>query len=128
MGDEQGVFLGVDNVVSDVAEVWDMGVGETSRFWVFWCELGGWDGLWGCFGGFMSVHHHFPAVARGPEWGRAGCSAIVDGHVIDDIACLVDACGVILGSWWITGAQRSSRGELGCLGGVLDRCWGLKGC
>lgn len=61
-------------------------------------------------------------------WPVVQSGAIVDGHVIDDIACLVDACGVILGSWWITGAQRSSRGELGCLGGVLDRCWGLKGC
>jgi hypothetical protein len=109
---ERGVLMGVDGVVNDVAGVWDLGGSETYRFRGFWCELGGGSGLWGCSAGFTFVRHCFPAVARGPGWGKAWSSAVVD----DDVAV---AQG---GSRFGVGVRGASRGGLGCVGRLLDRC------
>ena len=109
---EQGVSAVVGGVVNNVAVVWDVGGSETSRFWGFWCELGGWNGLWRCSGGFTFVRRCFPAVARGPGWGKAWGSAVVN----DDVAIALG--GLRFG----TGVWGASWGELVRLGGLLGRC------
>ena len=37
---EQGVSMGVNSVINDVAGVWDMGGSGMSCFWGFWGKLG----------------------------------------------------------------------------------------
>ena len=45
-----------------------------------------------------SVLCRFWAVVRVAEGGKAGVTAVVDEHVVDDMAVRVDACGVMAGS------------------------------
>jgi hypothetical protein len=60
-------------------------------------------------------------VGCGPEWSRAGGLAIINRHIVDDMADPVDTSGIEVGSLCITGARVSSRGGLGCVGRLLDR-------
>ena len=55
----------------------------------------------------------------------------IDRHVDDDVACSTEVCGVVPGSWLVTGAWGVGWGELGRLGGVLERRlgrWGWWSC
>ena len=90
---ERGVSAVVNGVVSDVAGVGDAGGVETVRWWGFWGELGHWDVFCGCSVGPGNVSCHFVAAVRGPGWGRAGYSAVVDGHVVDDVAVTLGVLG-----------------------------------
>ena len=54
-------------------------------------KLGGWDALGQCSAGSSGVFRCFRAVCRGPEGGRGGDTAVVDGRVVDDVAGHVDA-------------------------------------
>ena len=84
-GNAEGVSTGVDGLISDMGGVWDGG-GETALLRGFWGELWGWDGAWGCSGGSRAVFHHSWAVAHVPEGARVGDVAIVEGHIVDDMA------------------------------------------
>jgi hypothetical protein len=118
-GGERGA-RGVDGAVGDAGGVYQAGSGETARFGGFWGEQGGWLRFWGCSAGSGSMSRRFRAVARGPEWGRTGGSAVVD----DDVAV---ALGV---SRCRTGVMESGRGELGGADGfpgLRCRSWGWEG-
>ena len=86
-GGQTGGLRGLDGIVGDAGGVYHTGGGETARVQGVWGEQGGWDAFWGC----SSVFRCSGAVAGGPEWGRAGDSAVVDERVDDDVAGRVDA-------------------------------------
>ena len=90
-----------------------MGSSKTVHCWGFGGELGG----WGCSGESGCVFHHFRVSACGPEWGRAGVSAVDGG----------DVAVVLGGSRFGTGDRGPDWGELGRLGGVVARHLGLWG-
>jgi hypothetical protein len=94
----------------------DGGNGGTARLGPSWAELGWMGSERGCSES-GSVFRCSRDVVRGPEWGGAGGTAIIDGHVDGDVAM------VWRGSRWGTGVWGSGRGELGGLGRVLDRRW-----
>ena len=73
------------------AAVKDGGNNETARFQGTWGKQGGWDTVQGCPGVSPNVFRCSRAVVHGPEWGRAGDTAVVDGRVVDDVAGHVDA-------------------------------------
>jgi hypothetical protein len=62
-------------------------------------------------------------VVRVPEGARAGDTAIVNRHVIDDVAGHVDAHGVFVGWWCVTKERGVSRVELEGVESGLDRRW-----
>jgi hypothetical protein len=64
---------------------------ETAHLRGVWGELGGWNVLGGRSGGSGVVLRRFRAVAGGLEWGRVGDPAVIDRHVVDDVAGRVDA-------------------------------------
>jgi hypothetical protein len=113
---ERGVSTGLDGVVGDMAGVWEVVSDETARFWVFWDEHSEWDRTWGCSEGSGRVCRRFGVVESGPGWGIAGDWAVVD----SDVADCVDAWGIVVGSWRITGARG---GMLEGAGGLLVRRW-----
>ena len=62
-----------------------------AHFWGVLGKLGGWDALGQCSAGSSSVFRCFRAVGRGPEEGRGGDAAVVDGRIVDDVVGRVDA-------------------------------------
>jgi hypothetical protein len=84
-------------------------------------KLGGWGMLRGCSDGSPSVLCCSRAVVRDPERGRASGTTVVDAHVVNDVAELVDAWGIVVGSWWMMGARGTSWVGLEGVGRVLDR-------
>ena len=93
----------------------DGGDKVTARLGPGWGELGGWDMVGGCSSVSRCVLRHSWAVGCGLGWGRAGDTAVVDGHVVDDVA---GNCG---GSGFATGFRGAKWGELGRLGRVCRR-------
>ena len=81
-GGGQGVFIGIDGVVSGAGGVWDAGGGEMVRCWGAWGRLGCVGIKRGCSDGSGGVFRCFRAVGSGLEWGTAGVSAVV----VDDVA------------------------------------------
>jgi hypothetical protein len=120
-GGRETVAVGVGDPLSAVK---DVRRGETARLWLNWGELGRIGSERGCSDESGSVRRRSRGVARSPEWGRAGGSAVIDGSVDADVAV---AFG---GSSCITGVWESSWGWQGGVGGLLDRrCgeWGRQG-
>jgi hypothetical protein len=103
-GSERGMSLGAGGVVADMRGT---GGGGTTRFGGIWGKLGGWDKAWGCSDESSVVFRCFEVAARGPEWGRAGGSVVIDGRVLGDVAV---ALGV---SWVSTKVGEASWGEQG---------------
>jgi hypothetical protein len=120
-GGGQGAFAGADGVVGDAGRVYHMGDAEAACLWGVWGKLGGWNGLQGCSDGLGSVLRHSRAAAHGSEWGRAGGSAVVDKHVDDDVAVALRVPGCS------TRVKGAGCGELGSVGGLLDRHLGQWG-
>ena len=119
-GGERGA-KGVDGVVGDAGEVYHTDDAETARLRGVWGKPGGGDTSGGVCDTPGGMFLRSGAVVCVPEWGRGGGTAIIDAHAVDDVAELVDAWGVVVGSWWIMGARGTSWGGLEGMGRVRCR-------
>jgi hypothetical protein len=108
------VAVGVGDPSSAVK---DVRRGEMARLWLNWGELGRIGSEQGCSDESGSVHHRSRGVARSPEWGRAGGSAVIDRSVDADVAVTFG------GSSCITGVWESSWGWQGGVGGSWTVVW-----
>ena len=118
---ERWASVGVDGVIGNAAGVWDTGDGETMCFRGVWGKLGGWGLFWSCSGGSSWMFRGSGASVCRLEWSRAGDTAIVDGHIVDDVAIRVGTGGVVIGSGGRTGARGASQGGQERAGRLLDR-------
>lgn len=79
-----------------------MGDSETACFGGFGGKQGRSDVFCRCSGRPGSVSRRFTAAIRGPGWDIARGSTIIDGHVDDDMAVILDRsrCGTGRGTDW----------------------------
>ena len=85
------MFADTDSIVGDAGGVYHTDGTKTARLWGVWGKSGDWNASRGCSAESRCMHCGFPAAARDPEWGRAGDTAVIDRHIVDDVAGPVDA-------------------------------------
>ena len=84
------MFADMDSIVGDAGGVYHTDDTETACLWGVWGKSGDWNASGWCSTESRCMRCGFLAVARDPEWGRAGDMAVIDGHIVDDMAGLVD--------------------------------------